>query len=80
MTTQLSRSFLSISAHFKFDARSIDGRQAPSGHAIVVGGGAAGLMAGQVLSRHFAQVTIVDRDLLTESPAARVFRRAIRIP
>jgi threonine dehydrogenase-like Zn-dependent dehydrogenase len=81
MTTQLSRSILSISAHFKFDARSVNGGQTPAGQAIVIGGGMAGLMAAQVLSQHFAQVTIVDRDHLTETPdRATVCRRhAIRI-
>src|SRR5512139_2802575 len=71
MTTQLSRSILSISAHFKFDARSANGGQASAGKAIVIGGGMAGLMAAQVLSQHFAQVTIVDRDHLTESSEVR---------
>jgi 2-polyprenyl-6-methoxyphenol hydroxylase-like FAD-dependent oxidoreductase len=71
MTNQLSRSFQSISAHFKFDARSISGEQTPAGQAIVIGGGMAGLMAAQVLSQHFAQVTIVDRDQLTEAPEVR---------
>ena len=71
MTTQLSRSILSISAHFKFDARSPHGEQASAGQAIVIGGGMAGLMAAQVLSQHFAQVTIVDRDHLTELPEVR---------
>ena len=71
MTNQLSRSFQSISAHFKFDALSANGEQAPAGQAIVIGGGVAGLMAAQVLSRHFAQVALVDRDQLTESPDVR---------
>jgi 2-polyprenyl-6-methoxyphenol hydroxylase-like FAD-dependent oxidoreductase len=71
MTTQLSRSFQSISAHFKFDARSFNGEQAPAGQAIVIGGGMSGLMAAQVLSQHFAKVTIVDRDHLTESLEVR---------
>ena len=71
MTTQLSRSIFSISAHLKYDARSATGGQEPARTAIVTGGGMAGLMAAQVLSRHFAQVTIVDRDYLTESPEVR---------
>jgi 2-polyprenyl-6-methoxyphenol hydroxylase-like FAD-dependent oxidoreductase len=71
MATQLSRSILSVSAHFKFDARSANSGPAPAGQAIVIGGGMSGLMAAQVLSRHFAQVTIIDRDHLTEQPEAR---------
>ena len=71
MTRQLSRSIPSISAHFKFDARHAAAERTPTGRAVVIGGGMAGLMAAQVLSRHFAQVTIVDRDHLTESPEAR---------
>src|SRR5215470_14440423 len=42
-----------------------DGRGRPrrDGHALVVGGSIAGLLAARVLSDHFAQVTIVERDL-----------------
>ena len=70
MASQLSQSILSISAHFKFDARHAAERT-PAGRAIVIGGGMAGLMAAQVLSRHFSQVTIVDRDHLSETPEVR---------
>jgi 2-polyprenyl-6-methoxyphenol hydroxylase-like FAD-dependent oxidoreductase len=34
-------------------------------HAVVVGGGYAGLLAARVLSEHFAQVTILEQDLVT---------------
>ncbi|HEU4324380.1 MAG TPA: FAD-dependent monooxygenase [Roseiflexaceae bacterium] len=34
----------------------------PYGHAIVIGGSIAGLLAARVLSEHFAQVTLVERD------------------
>src|SRR5512136_1064768 len=71
MTNQLSRSILSISAHFKYDARSINSGQASPGRALVIGGGMAGLMAAHVLGQHFAQVTLVDRDHLTETPEVR---------
>ena len=71
MTNQLSQSILSISAHFKFDARSRCRERTLAGRAIVIGGGMAGLMAAQVLSQHFAQVTIVDRDHLSETPEVR---------
>lgn len=43
-------------------------------HAIVIGGGVAGLLAARVLSDHFADVTIVERDDLTQS---RDFRRGV---
>jgi 2-polyprenyl-6-methoxyphenol hydroxylase-like FAD-dependent oxidoreductase len=61
-----SRSFLSGSGYFKFDHKRV-----PAGQAIVVGGGMAGLMAAQVLSQHFTQVIIVDRDQLTGTPEVR---------
>lgn len=35
-------------------------------HAVVIGGSVAGLMAAQVLSRHFGAVTVLDRDGLTD--------------
>jgi len=39
--------------------------------AIIIGGGIAGLLAARVLSDHFDQVTIVDRDRLPEGPEFR---------
>jgi FAD binding domain. len=41
------------------------------GHAVVVGASMAGLLAARVLSETFAQVTVVDRDLLPDDPTAR---------
>ncbi len=48
-------------------------RAAPAhgGHAVVVGGGMAGLLAARVLANHFEQVTLVERDPLTDSLQAR---------
>ncbi len=66
MDHNTSRSFLSVSGYFKFDHKRV-----PVGQAVVVGGGIAGLMAAQVLSNHFEQVSIVDRDHLSEKPEAR---------
>ena len=43
-------------------------------HAIVIGGSMAGLLAARVLSDHFAQVTLIERDLL---PAQVEQRRGI---
>jgi 2-polyprenyl-6-methoxyphenol hydroxylase-like FAD-dependent oxidoreductase len=40
-------------------------------HAIVVGGSLAGMLTARVLSHHFNQVTIVERDEYPESPAPR---------
>lgn len=40
-------------------------------HAIVIGGSVAGLLAARALSDHFAQVSIIERDLQPESPTAR---------
>jgi len=40
-------------------------------HAVVVGGSLTGLMAAAVLARHFGHVTLVERDLLPQSPDTR---------
>jgi 2-polyprenyl-6-methoxyphenol hydroxylase-like FAD-dependent oxidoreductase len=42
-----------------------------SGHALVVGGSMAGLLAARVLSERFERVTIVERDRFPEGPAFR---------
>jgi 2-polyprenyl-6-methoxyphenol hydroxylase-like FAD-dependent oxidoreductase len=41
------------------------------GHALVIGGSMAGLLAGRVLADHFERVTIVERDRYPEGPAPR---------
>jgi 2-polyprenyl-6-methoxyphenol hydroxylase-like FAD-dependent oxidoreductase len=41
------------------------------GHAVVVGGSMAGLLAARVLANHFEQVTLVERDALTDSAQTR---------
>lgn len=41
------------------------------GHAVVVGGSIAGLLAARVLSDHYARVTVLDRDRLPGEPNAR---------
>jgi 2-polyprenyl-6-methoxyphenol hydroxylase-like FAD-dependent oxidoreductase len=40
-------------------------------HAIVIGGGVAGLLAARVLSDHFEQVTVIERDLYPDVPNFR---------
>jgi heterodisulfide reductase subunit A-like polyferredoxin len=40
-------------------------------HAVVIGGSMAGLLAARVLSDHFEQVTIIERDQLTGDAEAR---------
>src|SRR4029079_8271294 len=40
-------------------------------HAVVIGAGMAGLTAAQAISRHFAKVTIIERDVLPAEPAPR---------
>ncbi len=47
--------------------RSAPGRR----HALVVGGSIAGLLTARVLTEHFAQVTIVERDTLPDEPIFR---------
>ena len=41
------------------------------GHALVVGGSMAGLLAARVLADHFERVTIVERDGFPDGPAFR---------
>jgi len=43
----------------------------PSEHAIVIGGGIAGLLSAHVLSRHFRRVTLFDRDRFPATPQTR---------
>jgi 2-polyprenyl-6-methoxyphenol hydroxylase-like FAD-dependent oxidoreductase len=40
-------------------------------HAVVVGGSLAGMLAARVLSDHFKKVTLLERDLFPDTPAAR---------
>ena len=40
-------------------------------HAAVIGAGMAGLAAAQAISRHFAKVTMIERDVLPAEPAPR---------
>jgi 2-polyprenyl-6-methoxyphenol hydroxylase-like FAD-dependent oxidoreductase len=42
-----------------------------TGHAVVVGGSMAGLLAARVLANHFEQVTLVERDALSDSAQTR---------
>ena len=41
------------------------------GHAVVVGGSLAGMLAARVLSDHFDRVTLLERDRFPETPVAR---------
>ena len=43
----------------------------PLGHAVVLGGSIAGLLAAGVLSDYFAQVTVLERDSVSQDPAPR---------
>jgi len=40
-------------------------------HAVVIGGSMAGLLAARVLSEHFAQVTVLERDAVQDEPQSR---------
>jgi flavin-dependent dehydrogenase len=42
------------------------------GHAVVVGGSMAGLLAARVLADHFERVTLIERDQLPDTPEYRV--------
>ena len=41
------------------------------GHAVVVGGSLAGMLAARVLADHFDRVTLLERDRFPETPATR---------
>src|SRR3954470_12576219 len=43
----------------------------PLRQAVVVGGSISGLLAARVLSNHFEQVTLIERDVLPRAPAPR---------
>ena len=43
----------------------------PLRHAVVIGGGIAGLLAARVLSDHFGRVTLLERHSLARAPAPR---------
>ena len=44
------------------------------GHAVVIGSSIAGLTMARVLTDHFARVTIIERDRLSDTPE---FRRSV---
>ncbi|MEE8110885.1 MAG: hypothetical protein V3T44_07635, partial [bacterium] len=46
--------------------------------AIVIGGSFAGLMAARVLSDHFEQVTLIERDKINDRPEARKGQPQVR--
>ena len=48
-----------------------NGAQNRSGHAVVLGGSIAGLLAARVLSDHFERVTLIERDAYPETPQTR---------
>lgn len=41
------------------------------GHAVVIGGSMAGILTARVLSEHFGQVTVIERDRLPDAPDVR---------
>ncbi len=45
--------------------------QPDEGHALVIGGSIAGLLAAQVLTKYFNRVTIIERDHLSAQPEQR---------
>src|SRR5262245_16127335 len=55
-----------MQAHAAKRGRSRIGR-----HAVVIGGGIAGLLAARVLVSHFEQVTVLERDALEDAPDPR---------
>jgi len=47
-------------------------------HAVVIGASMAGLLAARVLSDHFEQVTIIQRDRLTRDAEPRIILAVLR--
>ena len=47
-------------------------------HAVVIGGSMGGLLAARVLSDHFEQVTIIERDRLTRDAEPRIILAVLR--
>lgn len=42
-----------------------------TGHAVVIGGSLAGLLAGRILAEHFDRITILERDVFPDKPLPR---------
>ena len=57
--------------HTTLDSTDPTAKALPRRHAVVVGGGLAGMLAARVLADHFDGVTLLERDRFTETPAAR---------
>ncbi|MGH2583567.1 MAG: NAD(P)/FAD-dependent oxidoreductase [Dehalococcoidia bacterium] len=53
------------------DVASMEQGDRRGGHAVVIGGSMAGLLAARVLSRHFERVTLIDRDRFPVEPEFR---------
>jgi 2-polyprenyl-6-methoxyphenol hydroxylase-like FAD-dependent oxidoreductase len=51
--------------------QSLFERRQTEGHAIVIGGSIAGILAARVLSDYFSRVTVIDRDAFPDAPAHR---------
>ncbi len=56
----------------KTESRGLQGR-----HAVVVGAGMGGLLAGRVLARHFERVTILERDALPPQGSEGARRKGV---
>src|ERR1044072_4143124 len=68
----LSRDYLGGVAMNTSSKRQLDGGGHARGrHAVVLGGSLAGLLTARVLADHFAEVTLIERDVFTESTDVR---------
>jgi 2-polyprenyl-6-methoxyphenol hydroxylase-like FAD-dependent oxidoreductase len=60
-----------MAASTRIDQDTLTARGGGGGHAVVVGGSMAGLLAARVLAGHVDRVTVVERDLLPEEAGHR---------
>ena len=56
--------------HTTLDSTDPTAKALPRRHAVVVGGGMAGMLAARVLADHFERRHLLERDHFTETPAA----------
>jgi glycine/D-amino acid oxidase-like deaminating enzyme len=62
---------MTTSSPIKNNAVMLSSSGKGSSHAIIIGGGIAGLLAARVLSDYFDEITVIERDYFSEVPQPR---------